>query len=232
VCSSDLQEFPQNLGLQISAGNIMAESIGGDYYDFSVNKKGQLALVVGDPMGHGVPSALLMTTIRAIWQSWINMESDSPGKILDIVNQTAYPDLRSVEAFITMFSALYNPTTSILQYSNAGHNPPIFYSASNQKIEELSIGGIPIGVESSYEYQNGQISLGNGDVIVIYTDGLVEILGDGDALSGYEKLCQIVNQSYNFSADDIKNAVLSELNLSNKEVPFDDDITILVLKKA
>jgi serine phosphatase RsbU (regulator of sigma subunit) len=226
------QKLPQNMGLQISARNIMAQYIGGDYYDFSVNKRGQLALVVADPMGHGVSSALLMTTIRAIWQSWVNTESDSPGKILDIVNQTAYSDLRSVGAFITMFSALYNPTTSIFQYSNAGHNPPIFYSASNQKMEELSIGGIPIGVKSSYEYQNGQLSLGDGDVIVIYTDGLVETLGNSDALSGYEKLCQIMNQSYNFSAEDIKNAVLSELNLPNKEIPFDDDITIVVLKKA
>lgn len=226
------QEFPHNMGLQISARNIMAQYIGGDYYDFSVNKSGQLALVVGDPMGHGVSSALLMTTIRAIWQSWVKTESNSPSKILGIVNQTAYSDLRSVEAFITMFSALYDPATAILQYSNAGHNPPIFYSASNQKMEELNIGGIPIGVISSYEYQNGQLSLSDGDVIVIYTDGLVEALGNRDALSGYEKLCEIVNQSYNLSVEDIKNAVLSELNLSNKEIPFDDDITIVVLKKA
>ena len=74
------KELPEKTGLEVSATNIMARSVGGDYYDCVVNPSGQLAFVIADVMGKGIPAALLMTTVRTIWRNNIMMDSKSPTK--------------------------------------------------------------------------------------------------------------------------------------------------------
>jgi sigma-B regulation protein RsbU (phosphoserine phosphatase) len=168
------QKFPQDTGIQIAAVNVMAESVGGDYYDLITNDKKQLALVVGDSMGKGISSALIMTAVRAVWQSWVSIGSKSPSETLSMVNRSVYVDLRAAGAFVTMFSALYDPATSIFQYSNAGHNPPIFRPALLPKCKNLDVGGLPVGIFQNLEFKSDEFHIQDGDVIIIYTDGIVE----------------------------------------------------------
>ena len=122
------QELPQNPELQIAASNVMARSVGGDFYDFITNQAGQLALIVADSMGKGMPAALLMTTVRAVWRVYLTSNSGSPGHMMETMNRAVYPDLKATESFVTAFAAVYDQSTSFFRYSNAGHNPPIFRS--------------------------------------------------------------------------------------------------------
>ena len=225
------QDFPKDMGLQIAASNVMARSVGGDYYDFITNEQGQLALVVADSMGKGMPAALLMTTIRGIWRSWSATVARSPGQMLEMINQAIHQDLKATESFVTMFNALYDPATSSFRYSNAGHNPPISRPASAQECRKLDIGGIPVGIFPDSSFHSSEFLMREGDIVVIYTDGIVEARDRNDRLFGFERLCHIVNQNHDLDAEDVKNAILSEVDSYTGGSAQDDDITIVVLKK-
>ena len=227
------QELPQNTGLQIAAANVMARPVGGDYYDLITNQQGELALVVGDSMGKGIPASLLMTTVRAIWRSQgAAAGSRSPGQMLDMINRTVYPDLKAAEAFMTMFNALYDPATSMFRYSSAGHNPPFLRSASAPVCKELDIGGPPVGMFPDSEFPGDEFLMRQGDIAVIYTDGVVEATDANNELFGIERLCSLINQHCNSDAEEVKNAILSEVDLHTGSSPQADDITVVVLKKV
>lgn len=226
------QEFPQNIDLQISGSNIMASSVGGDYFDFIVNKPGQLSIVMADSMGKGIPAALLMTTVRAIWRSYsASTETRWPDRALEAINRIVYPDLRAAEAFVTMFDMVYDPASSIIRYSSAGHNPPILKTALSQECRKLELGGPPLGVLPDPNFPVGEVPLSEGDFLVIYTDGVVEATNKNNELFGIDRLCNILEQKGGSSSEDIKNLILSEIDSFTDKSPQRDDITILVLRK-
>ena len=226
------EQLPQDTGLQIAASNVMARSVGGDYYDFITNEKDQLALVVADSMGKGMPAALLMTTVRAIWRGCLVAGSKPPGQALETINRVLYPDLKTTQSFVTMFGALYDPETSVFQYSNAGHNPPLFRPASAPECRELDIGGTPVGIFSDSEFPNGEFLMRKGDIVVIYTDGVVEATDENDILFGFERLCGVVDRNHSSDAEDVKSTILSEVDSYADGSSQADDITIVVLKKV
>ena len=226
------QELPQSPELQIAASNVMARSVGGDFYDFITNQAGQLALIVADSMGKGMPAALLMTTVRAVWRMCLTPDFSSPGQMMETISRAVYSDLKATEAFVTAFTAVYDPSTSFFRYSNAGHNPPIFRPRLATKCAELHVGNTPIGIFPETSFPNGELLMREGDVIVIYTDGVVEARDRNDKLFGSEKLCALVEQSHTLNAEGIKDAILSELDSYTGGLPQADDITLVVLKKV
>lgn len=225
-------EFPKNTDLQIAGFNTMARSVGGDYYDLISNERGQIALIVADSMGKGMPAALLMTTLRSVWRSSLMTGFKWPDQTLDMINQIIYPDLKATESFVTVFGAVYDPATSIFRYSSAGHNPPLFLTASNPQCRQLDVGGIPVGIFPDSEYPMGELPISEGDVIVIYTDGIVEAVDGANRPFGFEKLCDLVDQNRGASAEEIKNSILSAVDDYTGNSPQADDITIMVLRKV
>ena len=225
------QEPPQSPGLQIAASNVMARSVGGDFYDFVTNQEGQLALIVADSMGKGMSAALLMTTVRAVWRLFSTPDFRSPGQMMETVSRAVYPDLKATESFVTAFAAVYDQSTSLFRYSNAGHNPPIFRSKLATKCEELHIGNTPIGIFPETNFPSGELLMQEGDVIVIYTDGVVEARDRNDTLFGFKKLCVLIDQNHKLSAEGIKDAILSAVDSYTGGLPQADDITLVVLKK-
>lgn len=225
------QKLPEYDDLQISAMNVMATYIGGDYYDFLKDEQGQLAIVVGDTMGKGIPAALLMLTVRTVWRTWSESGFESPEEILEIINELVYPDLSAAESYVTMFNALYDPETSIFRYSNAGHNPPLYRTASATECSKLEAGGIPIGMFLEAKFHSGRIKLKKDDVIVIYTDGVVESRDSENNEFGIDSLCKVIDNHHSNSADDIIKAILTNMELHTGNSTWSDDVTIVVLKK-
>lgn len=226
------QELPQSPDIQIAASNIMAKSVGGDYYDFITKPEGQLSLVVADSMGKGMPAALLMTTVRAMWRSYSTTGSASPGQTLEMINQAIHPDMKTAEAFVTMFSAVYDSETSIFEYSNAGHNPPIFRPALGPKYTKLDVGSTPVGIFPAPGFPSDGFLMRESDVIVIYTDGIVEAMDGNNTLFGFGRLCNVIEQNHGLDAEGIKNVILSEVDSHTGSSPQADDITLVVLKKT
>ena len=225
------QEVPENRDIQIAASNIMARSVGGDYYDFITSDQGKLAAIVADSMGKGMPGALLMTNARAIWRSLSPSELNSPGTVLSMINHAIYDDMQAAQAFVTMFVAFYDSDSSILQYSSAGHNPALIYTPVAKYCRELDVGGPPIGLFPDSEFPSDDLYLNSGDLMVIYTDGIVESVNDKNELFGTERFCNIIYRNRNLNAEDIKDKILEGLNDYTAGNPQSDDITMVIMRR-
>ncbi len=225
------KEPPNDTDLDIAFLNSMAREIGGDYYDFLKNDRDQLTIVIGDSMGKGMPAALLMTTVRAVWRSRSVSGFESPGDIMTAINRIVYPDLKATESFMTMFCALYEPKTSNFKYCNAGHNPPILHSSDNESCVQLEIGGIPVGMFPDAEYHSDEFIMKKGDIVVMYTDGVIEARDKNDIEFGYDRLCDLVNRNHNKTSEEIANLILSAVTQYTSDSSLSDDITVVVLKK-
>ncbi|MEC4815098.1 MAG: PP2C family protein-serine/threonine phosphatase [Scytonema sp. PMC 1069.18] len=185
------RQCPTIPGVALAARCKPANRVGGDYYDFipTTHKQIQLhnndndngcailnsrwGLVIGDVMGKGVPAGLIMTMMRGMLRGEV-LHSRSPGRVLQNLNQVMYVDLENSHRFITLFYSEYDPQTRILSYSNAAHNPPMWWHATTQTVTRLDTNGMLIGLDASSQYEDAQALLEPGDTILYYTDGLTD----------------------------------------------------------
>ncbi|MGL4867949.1 MAG: PP2C family protein-serine/threonine phosphatase, partial [Cetobacterium sp.] len=140
------------------------------------------------------------------------------------------PDITE-DMFITMFHSKYNYDTKILTYSNAGHNPLVVYNSITQSIESHSVKGVAIGFLDDYNYKQGELKLNIGDVVIYYTDGITEAENNDKELFGIERLKNILLQTATLSSKEIKQKLLSEVNLFQNGCEQNDDITFVVIKR-
>lgn len=177
------QACPQIPGLELAAECLTASRVGGDYYDFIPVQAPESdrpqttdlpwSIVIGDVMGKGVPAGLIMTMTRGMLRAEI-LNRHSPAKILERLNRVMFPDLENSHRFVTLFYSEYDPQSRCLSFSNAAHNPPLWWQAQTKTIDRLDTWGMLIGLEQESQYENGQVQLGPGDVVLYYTDGFTD----------------------------------------------------------
>nr|WP_310418779.1 PP2C family protein-serine/threonine phosphatase [Chamaesiphon sp. OTE_8_metabat_110] len=179
------KQFPDIPGLELAACYLNADRVGGDYYDFipanydrltnksSISTINKWSITIGDVMGKGVPAGLLMTMTRGMLRAEV-LNGHSPARILQHLNRVMYADLDNSSRFVTLFYSEYDPTTQILTYTNAAHNPPLCWQAATDRIVRLDTQGMLIGLAADSEYEEAQIQLHPGDTIIYYTDGFTD----------------------------------------------------------
>jgi sigma-B regulation protein RsbU (phosphoserine phosphatase) len=179
------RQCPKIQGIELAAMCKTASRVGGDYYDFipadygqvrksdAENAAGRWSVTIGDVMGKGVPAGLIMTMTRGMLRAEV-LNGHSPARILQHLNQVMYSDLENSNRFVTLFYSEYDPTTQILSYSNAAHNPPLLWQARNDAIKRLDTLGMLIGLDAETQYQDAQVQLHPGDTIIYYTDGFTD----------------------------------------------------------
>src|SRR5439155_19927692 len=133
--------------------------------------QGRLFVFIADVAGHSISSALLMAMGRSTLRREIAAGA-SPATVLAVTNRTMFRDLVTVELFITMFCASYDPATRTLHYANAGHNPPLL--RSGDEVIELDGDGAAIGILEEVVFEQGEITMAPGDRLMLYTDGATE----------------------------------------------------------
>jgi len=131
--------------------------------------------------------------------------------------------------FATFFYSVLDPVELVLEYCNAGHNPPILLRADG-RVERLDVGGLILGFSSQVEYERGQISLAPGDLLCLYTDGVTEAESPGEELFGPERLIQVLKSSQRLRVSEIKRKVLEAVTSFTGGTPPEDDITVVLLK--
>lgn len=144
--------------------------VGGDFYDAFETTNGKVALVIGDVSGKGLRAAVHTAMIKYTLRAYLN-EGHTPGKALELLNQTA-SQLDEEGTFITLFVGILDPSTGELVYASAGHEPAIYACGDTQL--SLPATGIPLGVEPDAVYEEGRITLEPGSVLLLYTDGISE----------------------------------------------------------
>jgi phosphoserine phosphatase RsbU/P len=215
-------------GIDCAGRCVSATHIGGDYYDIFLNGD-EVALVMADVSGHSVGAALIMVETRSVLRAQLQT-LHSPAKILAALNDLLHDDLSRAELFITMSYLSYDTRTGHLRYTNAGHPPPVLYRASGETFLELDAEGLIIGVKKEVEFEERSLVVERGDLLLLYTDGIIEAEGPGGELFGTRRLQTILAREHRKPASEIITAVLTAVRAFSGANSFKDDISMLVLK--
>jgi serine phosphatase RsbU (regulator of sigma subunit)/predicted ester cyclase len=223
------KEVPQLEGWQIAPFYRPAREVGGDFYDFHFLSQGRLGLVTGDATGKGVPAALVMSTTCGMLQLAAQvLDSSSPGEVLERVNETLLARI-PLNMFVTCFYAILDPESGTLRYANAGHDPPYLWHGGC--CEELRARGMPLGLMPGMSYEEGEVSLREGDSVLFYSDGLVEAHDPKGEMFGFPRLrAHVAEHGEERSLGDL---LLEELySFVGEGWEQEDDITLLTLKRS
>ncbi len=223
------KEVPTLEGWQISPNYRPAREVGGDFYDFHLLSEGRLGLVVGDATGKGVPAALVMSTTCGMLQLATRaFGSPSPGEVLGQVNETLLARIPS-NTFVTCFYAILEPESGTVRYANAGHDLP--YLHRNGEAEELRARGIPLGIMPGMSYEEGEVSLAEGNCVLFYSDGLVEAHNPKGEIFGFPRLRALVAK--HGEENSLEKTLLRELySFVAEGWEQEDDITLLTLERS
>lgn len=226
------QHIPQVPGLHISVYTQPAQIVGGDYFDFFELSSSRFGFAVGDVMGKGMPASLLMANMQASLRILVK-DLDTPDVVFDRLNRLFVHNIRLTK-FVTLFLAHFDRADRMLTYSNAGHNPPLWWRAgpADGAVAWLHPTGPAIGLVEQPEFRFERIQLNSGDVVVFYTDGVTETHNEAEEQFGEERLAGLVRKNAGKSPAElvrvIKDAVKS---FAGTTIPS-DDTTILVAKAS
>jgi len=210
---------------EISALNIASQEIGGDYYDF-IQREGKLGIAIGDVAGKGIPGAILMSNLQAVFRAHA-MQNDSPGAVVQHVNNHIVAS-SSAEKFVTFFYGMLDPDSLILTFTNAGHNFPMLYREN--KVEFIKGADLIIGVRADFEYTETRLQLKRGDVVLFYTDGLSETHNEAGTFFGEEGLKEFILANGELSLDSLRDLLYSHVTQFSNTRSLSDDVTIVLLR--
>jgi sigma-B regulation protein RsbU (phosphoserine phosphatase) len=219
-------------GLDIAGKSIYCEETGGDYFDYlPVDKDGQgkIRIVVGDVSGHGIASALLMTTARAFLRQRAS-KTGNLNQIIADVNRQLSRDVEDSGRFMTLFFCELDGPNRIIRWVNAGHDPAFTFDPDSGNFEELAGHSLPLGVSDKAAYQEFQRNILPQQVFLIGTDGIWESRNTRGQMFGKERFRHIISAHARQTAIEILQAVIDELNRFSKPLGKDDDVTLVVIK--
>jgi serine phosphatase RsbU (regulator of sigma subunit) len=227
---SKLPDYP---GLDVGFFYRPARELGGDYYDFIPPSSERIALALGDVSGKGLRSALLMASLQTLVRTSLAMREGNLARFARELSQRLY-EQTGEERFVTLFFGIFDISNLAFHYVNAGHNPPLFsrkwtLSTGISSTEMLDKSGPPLSLFSQSQYLSGQAFLQEGDVLVLYTDGLLDAVNRNGGQFGEERLTEAVRSSLSMSASDICQ-VVGQLDALSAGSPQRDDITLVVAK--
>ena len=212
-----------------------AREVGGDYYDFIPFNPEQMGLAVADVSGKGLSSSLLMASLQGLVRTNLAVRQGEVARFVTEVNDSFYKVTAS-NRYATLFFAVVDVSKQTLHYVNAGQNPPLLLRNGTLPAhglgatESLECGGPPVGIFAQSQYRSEQVLLHDGDVLVAYTDGVVEALNPQQEEFGEERLRDIVRSSLSLSAAEICKRIAERLQAFVAESPQWDDITLVVMK--
>ncbi|HZQ52437.1 MAG TPA: PP2C family protein-serine/threonine phosphatase [Bryobacteraceae bacterium] len=227
---------PQVPGIDIAFATRPANTVAGDYYDAFLrtgtadpqSSCPPLLLVVADVAGKSVPAALLMATLQASLRTLAGICTDTV-ELIERLNRYACDQNVGGKRFTTAFLAELDPATRQLTYVNAGHNWPVLRRVSGG-IERLQTGGLPLGLMRNARYECGRVTLAPGDLLLVFTDGLVEAENDSEEEYGEGRMFVTLNSRQDGSAADVLRDLMSSADGFVGFAPQHDDITCLVLR--
>ncbi len=239
------RQCPDIPGVEVTACYQNANRVSGDYYDFipanydrlssssqKLDRDNKWSITIGDVMGKGVPAGLIMTMTRGMLRAEV-LNGNSPAQILQHLNRVMYIDLENSSRFVTLFYSEYDPTTRILSYSNAAHNPPLLWRSTNPGLTMLDTPGMLIGLDPETTYGESQVQLESGDVLMYYTDGLTDAANENGERFDEENLqTAFINACQNYQhSQAIIDQVFSKIRtFAGDKQEQSDDMTAVVLR--
>jgi phosphoserine phosphatase RsbU/P len=226
------QRFLESVGPEIGtldyAGRCrQLQELGGDCYDFLPLSEDRLAVVVGDASGKGLAAALMISNVLSSLRTAVFFSGDDGAAALAAVNRQVYGSSLA-NRYATLFYGVFDRATRTLRYVNAGHNTPMVIRRDGS-IEWLESGGAPVGLFAEWNYDEGAVQLDPGDVVLAYTDGVIEAANADGEEWGLEGLQRAAVESDAECADDMVDAIFRAMDhfARGRQV---DDATVLALR--
>ena len=223
--------FPQFLPplqtLQYTGTCIQARVVGGDYYDFLDLGTGRLGIVLADISGKGIAAALLMANLQANLRSRYMVALEDPHQLLQSVNRL-FVENTPEDSYATLFYADYDDANHCLRYANCGHNPPLLFRASGE-VEKLGPTATVLGLFTQWNCEVKKVSLGLGDVLVIYTDGVTEAPNEAGEEFGESRLMKIVRKHPQLPVKETLSMILDEVQRFSGASQA-DDLTLVIAR--
>ncbi|MCF8260009.1 MAG: SpoIIE family protein phosphatase [Melioribacteraceae bacterium] len=220
------KNVPKIEGLSIGAKLITATEVGGDYYDFHIEKDGTVNIVVGDATGHGLKAGNMVSITKALFCA--DAANLSPGEFLNKSGKAIKRmNLWNLYMALTFVRIIENR----LIVSCAGMPPILIYRAETNSIETIIHKVPPLGSFDEIKYRNQKTVLNNGDVVLLLTDGLPETFNEAEKLLGFEKIEECFAKNHKLSPIEIIDELITLGNLWSNYAPLRDDVTFMVIKK-
>jgi len=215
-------------GYELQGISFPCYEIGGDYYDFIERDDGRLVIALGDVSGKGTAAALLMSSLHAA----VHAQSGSHDTLVETISAVNkyLADNIPANRFVTLFYAELDPESGALSFLNAGHNPPLIVHSAGT-VEQLASGGLPLGIKRDADYREGRTQLQQGDVLVIYSDGVTEAVSPSGEEFGPTRLYEVVSRNIEASAAGIRDRIESSLTKFSQGTSAADDITLVIVKR-
>ncbi len=221
------KDLPALAGWKMARYYQPAREVGGDFYDFISFDDGRLGLVIGDVTDKGVPAALVMATTRSVLRT-VAQRLLSPGNVLERVNNILCSEIPP-KMFVTCLYAILDPASGQLLYANAGHDLPYWRHSSG--VSELRATGMPLGLMPEMSYEEKQVILAPGDLVLFHSDGLVEAHNPHYDMFGFPRLMRLVQECEKDTP--LIDFLLDELStFTGPEWEQEDDVTLVALQRS
>lgn len=208
--------------------SIAAKNIGGDYLDLLPSDLGDLYGIVADASGHGINSALLMSSFRANYRS--NAPWSEPNEVAARLNDEVCNEVGPTGMFITSAFVRLERETKQLTICSAGHNPLYLLRAGSGAVETIESHGPPLGFVTGVEYGSFATRLESGDVLLLYTDGITEAGNVDGEMFGDERLVSVLMEHGRGDVGTLLEVVRAELARFAGRDRYDDDVTLMLIK--
>jgi serine phosphatase RsbU (regulator of sigma subunit)/putative methionine-R-sulfoxide reductase with GAF domain len=222
-----VRRVPTMNDLDISITTIPSKIVGGDFYDIQKINETMSFVSIGDVAGKGASGAILMAVCLAGLRTFtkeIYSICEITSKLNNLLYETTTPN-----RYATFFMCKIDVNENKITFTNAGHNPPVLLKKSGEMVE-LKEGGIVIGFRNSVVYSQQTVPFEKGDILLLYTDGIVESKNHQKEEFGLERLKKIIQKHKEEKSAEIKNKILAELKEFTDTNEYDDDLTLIVIK--
>jgi len=221
-------EAPQLPGFSLTGELESSLNVSGDFYDFIPLDGGRFGVTIADIRGKGVPAAMLMVMVRTVLRI-VAREVPEPGQVLKRINDflaaETEPDL-----FATIVYGILDPRAWTFTYSNGGHCFPVLVNAERPETGRLDVGGTLVGVFDTAEFEEEVVELRQGDLILLYTDGVTETEGPDEERFGEERLLRIAEDSAGLTGAELCGTVRARLSEFAGTSRRADDVTLVAIQ--
>jgi len=237
VISRKVRTIPE---VDLSCISLPTEFLGGDYFETlivsdPIKNINHLGFLLYDIMGHGLELTTLKAQIRERFENLKDLWSKdssilSPASTLTRLGKELYPDCQKASSFIELFYARYDPLEKKITYSSAGHPPPILITNQGKEAKVLIDTDLVMGLDQTKEYRDSYMKVESGDILILYSDGVVEAFNPEEEFFEEKRLIQTVQENFQLSSLEIIQQVCKSIREFTGEKPLTDELTLVIAR--
>lgn len=221
-------ELPKIDGYTFAGANRPCKTVSGDYFDVIVRPGGRIYFIVADVSGKGITAALVMSSLATAFNIFTRTDP-SPAELVSNLNETMAPKTAPTK-FATLVAGVLDPVAGTIEYANAGHVPPLVVGVNG--VETLGSTDLVVGLFNTAKYRTQRVTLGRGDSLVLFTDGVTEAENVREEQLGLEAIAELLCTFHRSPANTILDSIEAHVQAFIGDTALGDDVTLLTISRS